>query len=665
MLVTGAGQGLIVDHLVRRGFEAVGIDLDPRMVAIGRSRRRIDLLLGDALHLPARSRSFRTVIVSSGVLDYTGDEDFIGGVIAESLRVLVPYGHLLVAFYALKPELERIYRRLGILVGDTYHSGRSADVHRTLERSPIECARKIASWTGKSHARSLAYFTWLGISRPRVLADEDRVIEAILDRARKDGLSPDVLYDSMPGSVPYRDVPAVRSLLGRVGLPGADTTRHEDCIVAIHRKTLGTASRAGGRASAAGAPAPRARSGWILRAEGLVKSYGRTRPRAVDSLDLTVERGRILGLLGPNGAGKTTTISMICGLIRPDGGRIVLDPSLGRGIQAAIGLVPQELAVYPALTGRENLEFFGRLQGMSGRDLAARIDALLSLVGLSDRAGDPVKAYSTGMARRLNLAAGLVHDPPLLLLDEPTVGIDPQSRNCIYDAVLEARSRGTAVIHTTHYMDEAARLCDSVAIMDSGRVILEGPPATLVERHGISRIELDESGGGPWLAEEIGALDQVLGTASGHGTVTVFLSGAARSMETVEAACRIAEKRGARLELRSVIRPDLASLVLDGAGRGLEDGAETGGRRVGGGASCRPGPSRSRRRSSCSGIPAASCFSSSYRRSSCSCCRSRCRAPSPPPSTGTPCVSCSWTTTAGTWHAGSIASSTARAPSTS
>ncbi len=219
----------------------------------------------------------------------------------------------------------------------------------------------------------------------------------------------------------------------------------------------------------------------MLEARGLAKSYGAI--RAVDGVSFAVEPGRILGLLGPNGAGKTTTVSMISGLLKPDSGEVLVagrplrgdtDPAKGK-----LGLVPQELALYDELSAAENLRFFGSLQGLGARTMARAMDEALAISGLADRRHDRVKTYSGGMKRRLNLAAGLLHDPQVLLLDEPTVGVDPQSRNAIFDALEALRDKGKAILYTTHYMEEAERLCDRLIIVDRGKVIADGTLADL------------------------------------------------------------------------------------------------------------------------------------------------------------------------------------------
>lgn len=208
---------------------------------------------------------------------------------------------------------------------------------------------------------------------------------------------------------------------------------------------------------------------------------------AVDGVSFTVAAGETYGLLGPNGAGKTTTISMICGVLAPDSGEVdVAGLPMRTGAVPAkelLGLVPQDVAVYPELTPRENLAFFGRLAGIGRGRLAARVDEVLATIGLADRADDRVKALSGGMKRRLNIGIGLLNEPRLLVLDEPTVGVDPQSRHAILESVGSLAAEGMAVLYTTHYMEEAERLCDRLLIMDHGRSIAEGTPRALIETH--------------------------------------------------------------------------------------------------------------------------------------------------------------------------------------
>jgi ABC-2 type transport system ATP-binding protein len=219
----------------------------------------------------------------------------------------------------------------------------------------------------------------------------------------------------------------------------------------------------------------------MLEAVNLRKSFGAL--VAVDDVSLTIAKGETLGVLGPNGAGKTTVVSMLCGLVTPDRGEVKID---GRKLSGdtdpgkrRIGLVPQDLALYEELSSRDNLHFFGALYGLAGADLENAIASALNLVGLADRAKDRVKVFSGGMKRRLNLAAGLLHDPDILLLDEPTVGVDPQSRNAIFENLEHLKKRGKALLYTTHYMEEAQRLADRIVIIDHGQVIANDTVAGL------------------------------------------------------------------------------------------------------------------------------------------------------------------------------------------
>ncbi len=222
----------------------------------------------------------------------------------------------------------------------------------------------------------------------------------------------------------------------------------------------------------------------MLNFENVRKQYGAV--VAVDGLTLTVNCAEVLGLLGPNGAGKSTSVNLAVGLLAPDGGRVAVNGRNPRDPDARqrLGVAPQALALYDMLSGRENLRFFGQMYGLTGAKLAERVRWALDFVGLAERADDRVGAYSGGMKRRLNLAAALVHDPELILLDEPTVGVDPHSRNQIFENILELKRLGRTLIYTTHYMEEAERLCDRVAIIDHGKLLALGSVDALLATHG-------------------------------------------------------------------------------------------------------------------------------------------------------------------------------------
>ncbi len=224
----------------------------------------------------------------------------------------------------------------------------------------------------------------------------------------------------------------------------------------------------------------------MIEVEGLKKVYGDR--VAVDSISFRVEPGQVFGLLGPNGAGKTTTISCLCGLLRAtagtiriDGVDVVADPKRAR---AGLGVIPQELAMYPEISAKENLEYWGGTQGLDRGTLRTRIPQMLERVGLADRDKEPVKNFSGGMKRRLNLAIGLIHDPKVVLMDEPTVGVDPQSRVHILDLIRERARAGTSILYTTHYMDEAESLCDPFMIIDQGKVVANGGLEELLKEAG-------------------------------------------------------------------------------------------------------------------------------------------------------------------------------------
>jgi len=247
------------------------------------------------------------------------------------------------------------------------------------------------------------------------------------------------------------------------------------------------------------------RSMSLLRVERLSKAFGAV--RAVEDVSFEVAAGEIYGLLGPNGAGKTTTISIIAGLLKADGGRVIIDGAdfgsdPGRA-KKIMGVVPQEIALYHELSGRENLEFWGRIAGLSGAEAKRRTSELLEALALAERAKDAVKTYSGGMKRRINLGAALLHRPRLLLLDEPTVGIDPQARANILQFVQGLCSQGTAILYTTHYLEEAELLCNRIGIIDHGKLLAEGTLSDLQERLGGDKLfmlegELDDASPEDW-----------------------------------------------------------------------------------------------------------------------------------------------------------------------
>jgi ABC-2 type transport system ATP-binding protein len=221
----------------------------------------------------------------------------------------------------------------------------------------------------------------------------------------------------------------------------------------------------------------------LIEARGLKKYYKKV--KAVDGINLEVRKGEILGILGPNGAGKSTTISMLSSLIKPDEGEILFKGTdiikKPDAVRKTLGVVPQDIALYPDLSALENLKFFGKLYNLKGKELRDRIEEVLDLLGLNCRARDRVKNYSGGMKRRVNIGVALLHRPEILIMDEPTVGIDPQSRNHILETVKQLNSEGMTIIYTSHYMEEVEFLCDRIYIMDHGRIIASGTKEDLKE----------------------------------------------------------------------------------------------------------------------------------------------------------------------------------------
>jgi ABC-2 type transport system ATP-binding protein len=294
---------------------------------------------------------------------------------------------------------------------------------------------------------------------------------------------------------------------------------------------------------------------------------------AVDDVGFRIEPGETYGLLGPNGAGKTTSISMISGLLERDGGSVTIGgkemTTTSLEAKALLGLVPQDIAVYPDLTARENLIFFGKLYGMSGKDLLSRVDEVLGVIGLTDRAGDRAEDFSGGMKRRLNIGIGLLHKPTLLILDEPTVGVDPQSRNAILESVEQLSGEGMAVLYTTHYMEEAERLCDRVGIIDHGKIKAEGTRRELVQLVGQQdRIRLDATGGLEPAVAALGGLAAVDEAGGGDGVIELLVSDAGENLTEI---LSVVTGTGVTVSGVDVDEPNLESVFLHLTGRALRD----------------------------------------------------------------------------------------------
>jgi ABC-2 type transport system ATP-binding protein len=319
-------------------------------------------------------------------------------------------------------------------------------------------------------------------------------------------------------------------------------------------------------------PTARAAVSPVLECTGLTRRFGGR--VAVDDVSLRIAPGETYGLLGPNGAGKTTTIRMVCGLLTPDAGSVAV---AGRSLRGAsglrarelIGYVPQDVALYPDLTARENLRFFGRMYRLRGAELARRVSEVLELIDLAGRGDERVESFSGGMRRRLNIGAGLLHRPTLLVLDEPTVGVDPQSRHAILESVNGFGASGMAVLYTTHYMEEAERICDRVGIIDHGKLIAEGTRGELVaqvaER---DRIRLVATGDLTAFAAACARLDGVFGADTADGEVHVLADFGRRLMPAI---LELADRNGVAVSSVQVVEPDLESVFLHLTGTALRE----------------------------------------------------------------------------------------------
>ena len=309
----------------------------------------------------------------------------------------------------------------------------------------------------------------------------------------------------------------------------------------------------------------------MLEVNNLTKSYGKL--VALSGVTFRADSGQTIGLLGPNGAGKTTTVSIIAGLLNPDSGEVLIEGKQVKSdtdpVKLKIGLVPQDMALYDQLTARDNLTFFAALYSISGTRAKQAIDSALNLVGLSDRASDKVKTFSGGMKRRLNLAAALLHDPQILLLDEPTVGVDPQSRNAIFDNLEALKKLGKTLIYTTHYMEEAERLCDRIVIIDHGKVIADD---TLQGLHkllpitNVIAVDLDAADG--FKPEQMLTLPEVKSATLTQGTLRIGVHDLSRGAPIV---LRWLSDNGHPYHHVASEQPDLETVFLTLTGRSLRD----------------------------------------------------------------------------------------------
>ncbi len=309
----------------------------------------------------------------------------------------------------------------------------------------------------------------------------------------------------------------------------------------------------------------------MLKVENLYKNFGSV--KAVEGISFEVKKGQVFGLLGPNGAGKSTTISIISTLIKPTNGDVLFEgtsilsnPSL---IRKKLGVVPQDIALYPTLTGYENLSFWGSIYGLRGLELKKRINDVSEIIGLNGRIKDKVEKYSGGMKRRLNIGAALLHMPELLIMDEPTVGIDPQSRNHILDTVLELNRQGITIIYTSHYMEEVEYLCNELCIMDEGKIIASGTQQDLVElvsektQINIKLNKMDEA-----VLRTLKGINGVLDAKTDEDKIVLFGSNA--DVLLADIISKISEN-GWLIETIDVKKPNLETVFLHLTGKALRD----------------------------------------------------------------------------------------------
>jgi ABC-2 type transport system ATP-binding protein len=319
----------------------------------------------------------------------------------------------------------------------------------------------------------------------------------------------------------------------------------------------------------------------MVEVKDLIRRYGER--TALNGISFQIHRGELFGLLGPNGAGKTTLISVLSSLLKPSSGRATIRSlnvvDKAKEIKLFIGIVPQEIALYPTLSALENLSFYGRMYGLRGPHLKKRIDELLDMIGLADRKEERVDKFSGGMKRRLNLAIGLIHKPELLLLDEPMVGVDPQSRNHILESIRALKAEGTTMIYTTHYMEEAEQLCDRVAIMDEGKLIALDSPNHLVERLGDGLINVGVGSADSNLIDILGTLPRVRevrclrpnglpeeGERKAASMITIRTD---RAKHTLQEIIGVFDQLKVRMSSLEILEPNLNTVFLQLTGKRL------------------------------------------------------------------------------------------------
>lgn len=311
----------------------------------------------------------------------------------------------------------------------------------------------------------------------------------------------------------------------------------------------------------------------LVEVQQLSKQFDPKHPPAVDNISYEIRQGEIFSLLGPNGAGKTTTISMLCGLIKPTsgdariGGHSIRSETLAA--KRLIGIVPQDIALYPSLSARQNLLFWGQMYDMSGKALTRRVDEVLEQIGLTDRANDRISTYSGGMKRRVNIGAGLLHRPKIVFMDEPTVGIDPQSRRAILDMTKQLNAEGMTVLYTTHYMEEAQELSNRIGIQDHGKLIALGTLAELTRQVGqADTLKIQVAALSEALLQSLRGVSGVHTVSEHEGEVTLLVEDANACLAEVVTTVATA---GTRITQMQISEPNLEAVFLHLTGRTLRD----------------------------------------------------------------------------------------------
>lgn len=311
----------------------------------------------------------------------------------------------------------------------------------------------------------------------------------------------------------------------------------------------------------------------VIEMRNLIKRYDKNSKLAVDNISLNIQQGEIFGLLGPNGAGKSTAIKMLMGLLKPNSGDILIKgldvQKNGLEIRRLLGLVPQDLAIYDQLSARENVAFFGSLYGLNSRDLKPRIDEALEFTGLLDKQKEKPKKFSGGMKRRLNIACAIVHRPEIIIMDEPTVGIDPQSRNHILESVKELNRRGTTVIYTSHYMEEVEMVCDRIGIIDYGKLIAQGTKEELKKQmNQEEKIVIEASDIRFNTIDEIKKIHGVTRVSLNENIIEVITR---KAQQVLQDVLFVLSKENTFVRNIALQEPDLESVFLSLTGRSLRD----------------------------------------------------------------------------------------------